>query len=153
MKLIEAVANEDFQEAGLLFLEYAKGLGIDLCFQHFDEELKMLPVMYGRPEGVLFLIRMDDDAVACTGVRNIGENVAELKRMYVREACRKKGIAQKLLDASLQFAKEAGYKKIRLDTLNTMLPAIALYEKNGFQKIPAYYFNPEPTAIYFEKVL
>jgi putative acetyltransferase len=153
MKLIEAVADKDFQEAGLLFLEYSKGLGIDLCFQHFEEELKSLPMMYGRPEGILFLIRINDDAVACTGVRNIGANVAELKRMYVREAYRKTGMAQSLLNASLAFAKEAGYEKIRLDTLNTMLPAIALYEKNGFRKIPAYYFNPEPTAVYFEKVL
>ena len=153
MMLIEATTTEDFNEAALLFLEYANGLGIDLGFQQFKEELKTLPIMYRRPTGILYLMRVNNESVACTGVRKIGENIAELKRMYVREAYRKMGVAQKLLDASLLFAKEAGYEKIRLDTLDTMLPAMTLYEKNGFQKIPAYYFNPEPTAVYFEKAL
>jgi hypothetical protein len=34
-----------------------------------------------------------------------------------------------------------------------MLPAMNLYIKNGFKEIPAYYYNPEPTAVYFEKTL
>ena len=73
--------------------------------------------------------------------------------MYVRPELQHKGIGTLLLQSALRFAKEAGYKKIQLDTLNTMLPAINLYKKNGFYEIPAYYFNPEPTAVYFEKTL
>ena len=153
MQRTEATTPEDFEKAKILFTEYAQWLNIDLGFQDFEKELTALTSMYSRPKGVLFIVQIDNEPVACVGVRQIGENIAELKRMFVRPAYRKKGIAQELLDASLAFAKEAGYDAIRLDTLDTMHPAMNLYEKNGFEKISAYYFNPEENAVYYERGL
>jgi putative acetyltransferase len=153
MKRIEATLPEDFEMAKTLFNEYAQWLNIDLGFQDFNKELAALTSMYSRPKGVLFIVHNNDEPIACVGVRPIDENIAELKRMYVRPAYRGVGIAQDLLDASLGFAKDAGYDAIRLDTLDTMHPAMNLYEKNGFVKIPAYYFNPEENAVYYEKGL
>ena len=54
---------------------------------------------------------------------------------------------------ALQLARDCGYKKVKLDTLNTMLPAMELYKKYGFKEIPAYYHNPNATAVYFEIIL
>lgn len=153
MQRIEAITAEDFEKAKALFREYAQWLNIDLCFQEFEKELTILSSMYGRPKGVLFLFLQNYEPVACVGVRQIDENIAELKRMYVRPAYRRVGIAQELLDASLIFAKTAGYTAIRLDTLDTMHSAMGLYEKNGFMKISAYYNNPEKNAVYYEKRL
>ena len=145
--------EEEYAHAAILFKEYADWLHIDLSFQHFDEELTALKRMYAAPQGTIILCKKEKMHIACVAVRPINAEIAELKRMYVKSDYQHNGIGQTLLKKSIKFAKEAGYQKIRLDTLNTMIPAMNLYEKNGFNKIPAYYNNPEPTAVYFEKQL
>jgi len=140
----------EYKSAMDLFLEYANWLNIDLSFQKFDEELKMLKTMYGPPLGCIILCKHENDFVACVAVRKIDDGVAELKRMYVKPEFQRMGIGENLLKLSISFAKEKGYKTIKLDTLNTMKPAMNLYAKHGFVETDAYYFNPEPTAVYFE---
>lgn len=145
-----ALSQDDFNYAAQLFREYANWLNVDLDFQHFDDELSSLSTMYGPPYGRLFLYHLHHQHVACVAVRKIDEGVAELKRMYVLEPFRNKGIAKSLLQSAVEFAKAAGYECIRLDTLSTMTPAMNLYTKYGFKKIDAYYDNPIETAVYFE---
>jgi ribosomal protein S18 acetylase RimI-like enzyme len=145
-----ATTPEDYNAALSLFRAYASWLSIDLCFQNFNEELNLLPVMYGPPHGSLFLFQKDEQDVGCVAVRKIDDEVAELKRMYVLETSRNQGIAKQLLNSAIEFSSNAGYKYLRLDTLSTMIPAMNLYEKNGFKKIEAYYHNPIETAVYFE---
>ncbi len=145
--------GEEYRVAATLFKVYAEWLGIDLGFQNFEDELLSLQKMYRPPHGTIILCKDDHEFVACVAVRPIHDKIAELKRMYVKPNFQRKGIGEELLRLSLAFAKNAGYKKARLDTLNTMLPAMSLYKKNGFKEIPAYYYNPEPTAVYFEKSL
>jgi len=76
-----------------------------------------------------------------------------MKRMWVKPGSQKTGVGTELLTAALQLASDCGYTSIRLDTLHTMLPAISLYRKHGFYEIPAYYHNPDPRALYLEKIL
>lgn len=144
---------EEYRKAAKLFREYAAWLGIDLCFQHFEEELAALGKMYSAPTGGIILCRQGDCFVGCVGVRRIDDRTAELKRMYVQPAHQHKGIGKALLEKSLALAKDLKYELIRLDTLNSMKPAIHLYTQYGFYEIPAYYHNPESTAIYMEKKL
>ena len=153
MQLIQINTDEQYKAAALLFQEYATWLGVDLCFQGFEEEVKDLQKMYSLPNGGIFLCEMNGEYVACVGVRRIDDTRAELKRMYVQPQLQHKGIGTALLESALKLAKECGYKKIQLDTLNTMTPAMNLYLKNGFVEIPAYYHNPIETAVYFERVL
>lgn len=148
-----AVTDTDYAAAAALFREYAAWLNIDLRFQHFEEELMELRSMYAKPFGGIILCRDGGECIACTAIRNMDAQNAELKRMYVKPSFRGKGIASTLLRMALQLAKDCGYKKLKLDTLNTMLPAMALYKKYGFKEIPAYYHNPNPTAVYFEIIL
>lgn len=151
--IIIANTNEHYQAAILLFKEYAAWLNIDLCFQNFDAELQQLNEMYEAPHGIILLCKTDDNYTACVAVRNKGEQIAELKRMYVQPAQRGKGLAKDLLQKAINFAKQAGYKKIRLDTLATMTPAINLYKQFGFYEIDPYYHNPEDNAVFFECIL
>lgn len=148
--IIKANTEQHFKEAILLFKEYAAWLNIDLCFQNFEEELKSLNEMYAAPLGVILLSTFNKNFTGCVAVRNKGEQIAELKRMYVQPAYRGKGLAKDLLQQAIDFAKDAGYKKIRLDTLASMTPAINLYLQFGFYEIEAYYHNPETNAVYFE---
>lgn len=150
---ITASTENDYRFAGNLFREYAQWLKIDLSFQHFDKELQQLKKMYAPPLGTIIICKHIEGPVGCIAVRPIDQSIAELKRMYVNSEHQKRGIGQSLLTLSLTFAQKAGYAKIRLDTLKTMTPAITIYKKNGFKIIPPYYFNPETTAVYFEKTL
>ncbi len=143
----------EYKAAAVLFREYAEWLNIDLSFQHFEEELKELAVMYGPPSGGVILAKKDDEYVGCIAIRKINDMIAELKRMYIIPSMQKQGLGQSLLNEALGLARELNYEKIRLDTLSSMTPAMNLYKRNGFYEIPAYYHNPEPNAVYFERLL
>jgi putative acetyltransferase len=136
-----------------LFNEYANSLNISLAFQNFSEELNIIDSMYGSPSGCLLLVYDNDAAVACAAYRKIGEGICELKRMYIKPSHRGLKIGQTLLEMLCSRAFDNAYSKMRLDTLDTMLPAIDLYKKNGFYEISAYYHNPNEGVVYMEKCL
>lgn len=143
----------ELNDAIQLFNEYANSLNISLAFQNFSEELNIIESMYGSPSGCLLLVYDKDQAIACAAYRKIGEGICELKRMYIKPAYRGLKIGQTLLEMLCSRAFDNGYSKMRLDTLDTMLPAIGLYKKNGFYEIPAYYHNPNEGVVYMEKCL
>lgn len=145
--------KDEYNAAASLFRQYAEWLNIDLGFQKFEEELQGLQNMYASPHGGIILSKNENEFTGCIAIRKTDTETAELKRMYVQPAFQHKGIGAGLLHEALLLAKKYGYKKIRLDTLSNMKPAIDLYKRNGFYEIPAYYFNPESTAVYFEKIL
>jgi carbonic anhydrase len=150
---IHVKTEKEYAAAASLFREYASWLNIDLSFQKFSEELEDLKTMYGPPAGGIILYKTIHEFAGCIAIRKTDQDTAELKRMYVKPAFQKKGIGKALLNEALLLAKKCGYKKIRLDTLSNMTPAIELYKKYGFYEIPAYYYNPEKNAVYFEKTL
>jgi len=153
MEYLIAENREDFLAAKKLFRQYADWLSIDLCFQHFEEELADLQKSYPQEAGGIILCKDGPRYAGCVALRRIDNQTAELKRMYVKDNYRKAGIGTELLKQSFQLAKERGYKKIRLDTLSHMEPAIRLYRKFGFREIQPYYHNPESSAVFFEKSL
>ena len=150
---IHVHTDAEYEAAISLFRQYAAWLNIDLSFQHFEEELVSLKEMYGPPVGGIILCKKGSAYAGCIAIRKIDAETAELKRMYVRPEFQQLGIGNALLQDALALAKKYHYKKIRLDTLSNMTPAINLYKRNGFYEIPAYYFNPEKTAVFFEKIL
>ena len=137
-----------------IFKEYARGLGVDLCFQQFDEELATLPGDYAPPQGALFLAMVDGQPAGSCALRPIEgtdyPNAAEMKRLYVRDAFRGLGLGRQLVEATLDAARQAGYDCVLLDTLDDMEAARALYEDLGFEDIPPYYHNPIPGAHYLK---
>ena len=70
--------------------------------------------------------------------------------MYVQSDKQGKGIGKTILTQSIEMARGCGYQRIRLDTLDHMIPAINLYKHAGFKLIQAYYHNPIASALYFE---
>lgn len=140
-------------DAVQLFNEYASSLDISLDFQNFQEELNIIQTMYGSPTGCLLLVYEKESPIACAAYRKIEEGICELKRMYIKPKFRKMQIGQTLLDKLSNNATMNGYQRMRLDTLDTMLPALHLYRKNGFYEIPAYCHNPNEGVVYMEKKL
>ncbi|MBK9137037.1 MAG: GNAT family N-acetyltransferase [Betaproteobacteria bacterium] len=137
-----------------LFREYAAGLGVDLCFQRFDDELAALPGDYAEPRGVLLLALIDGSPAGCGAMRPLADvdypNACEMKRLYVRRAFRGFGLGRTLTQALLERATRAGYSTLLLDTLDDMEAARGLYESLGFSEIPPYYFNPIAGAHYLK---
>nr|WP_222622359.1 GNAT family N-acetyltransferase [Ramlibacter albus] len=137
-----------------IFQEYARGLGVDLCFQQFDQELAGLPGDYAAPRGALLLAYVDGEVAGCVALRPIDSvdyaNAAEMKRLYVRKAFRGFGLGRQLAERALDAARAAGYDCVLLDTLDDMEAARALYEELGFEEIPPYYHNPIAGAHYLK---
>ena len=145
-----AKTDDEYRSAALLFKEYAAWLNIDLSFQHFEKELIELKTMYAAPQGGIILCKAAHEFIACVGIRKIESNIAELKRMFVKPGYQNRGIGKILLEKAVELAKKSNYSFIRLDTLNYMTAAINVYKQYGFYEIPAYYHNPNETAVYFE---
>ncbi|MFZ4508223.1 MAG: GNAT family N-acetyltransferase [Fimbriimonas sp.] len=124
--------NENPGDARLLFREYEKELAVDLCFQSFEEELANLPGKYARPDGCLWVARVDGELAGCVAVRLMEPGVAELKRLYVRPGFRSTGLGRRLAVRAEEFAREAGYQWLKLDTLTRLVPALKLYESLGY---------------------
>jgi putative acetyltransferase len=141
----------DLATVRLLFQEYADSLGVDLCFQDFATELATLPGAYRPPAGALLLAERDGEVAGCVAMRPLEPPlVAELKRLYVRLTARGSGVGLALTEAALDLARQAGYSRIRLDTLPIMTAAQKLYRRLGFREIAPYRSNPIPGARYME---
>ncbi len=95
----------DLEHVRMLFKEYADWLGIDLCFQGFEEELESLPGAYAPPHGALFLVMDDEKPVGCVALKKLDYNIAELKRLYVRPEQRDKGLGKTFLCRPLMWLK------------------------------------------------
>jgi ribosomal protein S18 acetylase RimI-like enzyme len=151
MKLIQAKSPEEIQQVRKLFEEYVDWLGINLCFQNFDKEVAELPGDYAPPSGRLTLATESDEVAGCVALRRIGEDVCELKRLYVRPQFRGRGLGRTLTENVIDEARSIGYKRMRLDTLpGKMDRAIAMYRLLGFKNIEPYYNNPVEGAAFME---
>ncbi|MEO6550798.1 MAG: GNAT family N-acetyltransferase [Ferruginibacter sp.] len=153
VQYLVASADDEYAAAAILFKEYAASININLDFQHFDKEITTLKEMYAPSEGGIILAKSGEEIIGCAAIRKLGEQEAELKRMYVKPGQQSLGIGRNLLIAALDLASKCNYKVVKLDTLNHMLAAIHLYKQYGFYEVPAYYQNPIATALYFEKKL
>lgn len=142
----------EFDAVREIFREYADSLGIDLCFQGFEEELLTLPGDYAEPRGALLLARVDGRIAGCCALRPLDNvdypNASEMKRLYVRPAFRGLGLGRQLAAAILDMARVHGYDHVLLDTLDDMEAARTLYEDLGFEEVPPYYHNPIAGAHY-----
>lgn len=141
---------EELSHAKALILEYVTWLGFDLAFQNFDAEIADLPKMYNPADGGLFIAYLNHAPVGIAGLRRFSQTDAEVKRMFVKDSAKGKGIGKQLLRTCIETARKLGYQTVKLDTAAFMNAAIKLYTDHGFVEIDAYRFNPHDHARYFE---
>jgi len=130
-------------QARTLFEEYQAALGVDLGFQDFENELATLPGQYAAPGGRLLLARIEGLVAGCVALRPLsGDDVCEMKRLFVRPAFRASGVGRMLAERVIAEARSIGYRRMCLDTLPSMGRAQQLYELLGFREIEPYRHNP-----------
>jgi putative acetyltransferase len=154
LHLVTPTSPQELEQVREIFLEYAQQLGVDLCFQGFNEELAQLPGEYAEPRGIIKLALVDGQLAGCCALRPLDSsdypNAAEMKRLYVRKAFRRFGLGRQLAEAVLDMARIEGYYCVLLDTLDDMEAARALYADLGFEEVEPYYHNPLAGAHYLK---
>lgn len=154
LKFIQAESVSEISKARELFMEYSEGLGLDLCFQNFEQELAELPGRYALPDGRLLLAVFHGQVAGCVGLRKIDDGVCEMKRLYVRPKFRGLGIGRALALHLIEEARALNYSQMRLDTLPAQMEeAIRMYRSLGFREIEPYYHNPVKGALFLELTL
>ncbi len=111
------------------------------------------PQELGPPGGV-FLVGFDEEdrAVCGGGVKDLGEGICEIKRMYVAPEARGAGRGRELLEALEEEARRLGYERARLDTGPRQERSERMYLAAGYE--PIHNFNANPIATFFgEKAL
>ena len=150
MKIIHVRTAKHLGEIRQLFREYENFLGVDLCFQGFEEELARLPGKYASPKGSLLLAVDGKNTAGCVALREFNDGTCEMKRLYLRPKYRGVGLGRKLAKKIIEEAARIGYSSIRLDTLKNLKEAMGLYESLGFKQVEPYYDNPLPGVMYWE---
>jgi ribosomal protein S18 acetylase RimI-like enzyme len=150
IKITSLQIPDEVDEVRQLFQEYEDFLGVDLCFQSFQEELASLPGKYGPPDGVLLIAIDGQNSVGCVALRKLEEGICEMKRLFVRPKYRGQGLGRRLAKQIIDEAVKLGYSSMRLDTLDKLIEAIRLYESLGFKRRDPYYHNPLSGVLYWE---
>jgi ribosomal protein S18 acetylase RimI-like enzyme len=152
---IAPAGADDMAAVAALFRDYQAGLGVDLCFQGFAEEVATLPGKCAPAQGGALLLARDANGapLGCVALRALGEGACEMKRLYVAPAGRGLGLGRALAEAICAAGRDLGYREIRLDTLPTMMRARRLYASMGFVGTAPYCDNPVEGVLWLARKL
>jgi len=150
IKIVEANTKEFIENAKELIREYAQSLEFDLGFQDFDKEMENFPEQYTLPQGCLYVAMDENQPIGCVAIRDLGQGICEMKRLYVKPYFRGLKAGKLLAEVVIKAARNMGYDYMRLDTVPSMKHANILYNNLGFKQIAPYRFNPIEGATFFE---
>jgi putative acetyltransferase len=149
-RIIHASNEAHYRWVHKLFRHYADSLGFDLEFQKFSQELATLPGEYAPPSGCILLADVSGEIVGCAALRPLKNRICEMKRLYVIPEYRGQKIGRDLALSIINEARELGYERMRLDTIESMKAAKALYLSLGFRQIKPYRYNPLENPTFME---
>ncbi|MBB6622913.1 GNAT family N-acetyltransferase [Clostridium gasigenes] len=101
-----------------------------------DPNLGQFYELYQNKGSKYFVVEENNKIIAGCGIGPLEnlENICELQKMYSLKEVRGRGIANELMEISLEFAKKH-YSKCYLETFSNMIGANKFYKKNGFIKL------------------
>ncbi|WP_026923362.1 GNAT family N-acetyltransferase [Glycomyces arizonensis] len=110
---------------------------------------------FDPPNGDFFVaFDADGEPAGCGGWRAHEDDDAEMKRVYVRETSRRRGLARLLVAAVEASAAEAGRKRVVLETGPRQPEAIAMYEALGYRPVtPFGYYARTDGSLHLGKEL
>jgi len=147
------ISPEGLDDPGVRELfDAADAYGLSL---YAPENYHALDVSEFRRDDVTLLVARDDDGSALGMVALVeGPEYGELKRMYVHDRARGRGIGAALLEAVETLARRLGIRVLRLETGEPQVAAIALYSRAGYLRCPPFGdYVDDPTSVCMEKIL
>lgn len=112
------------------------------------------PFRLKSPQIVFLAAYEDHELLGCGGIDFTDPDYAEIKKMYVEPAARRKGVADLLLKALEQQARQRQYHLICLETGKFQEPAMGLYQKHGYEPSKAFgSYQENPYSRYYSKTL
>ena len=156
IQFIQATSKEDFIKVKELFIEYMEWVLENLSEEYgitFDvrelvsQDMDNIEI-FSPPHGRLLLVTVDSNVVGLSCLRNIGDGIGEIKRMYIQPKFRGKGYGKGLMEYLYQEAKKIGYHSLRLDSVNFMKAAHGLYRSFGFKEREPYPESEIPEEIH-----
>lgn len=146
LKIYQVESEEDRAYVRELFWEYLvwantglnKEFGISFAIEQMLEEDMLTLDKFYPPQGRLLLAEFDNDIAGLACMKQIRQEMGEVKRMYVRDEFRGKGIGRALLMALISEARAIGYVHLRLDSARFMYAAHSLYRSADFMEIDPY---------------
>jgi GNAT superfamily N-acetyltransferase len=136
-----------------LLREYPASIPVPLEAADYEQWLETLPGPYSPPLGALLIARARGATAGCVCLRPLSDGSGEIKRMYVRESFRGRGIGRALVTECIALGRVAGFERLCLDTHSTMTPARTLYESFGFAEIAPYWDHPIPGVVFYQLTL
>lgn len=117
-----------------------KAYGLDVPgTAYFDSELFDLTNYYQATDKRQYFVALSDshDILGGNGIAEYDpkNGIAELQKLYLTDSARGKHLSYQLLEVAVSFAKQAGYKKVYLETHHDLKTAIHVYRKFGFVEI------------------
>ncbi len=115
-----------------------------VCLDKFlterDKEAHAHCIEYNQLDKIrhVVVVYSDGVAVGCGAIKEYKPEISEIKRMFVDDSARSRGIATKILTELEAWAIELGYTQSILETGKKLPEAVALYEKHGYRRIPNY---------------
>ena len=142
-KVISAVAGRIFYPE-----KSSEEFAAILDEEHELDDVDNFNQVYGGGRGI-FLVVLDGDRVVGTGAfKPFDGQTAELKRLWLLEDYHGKGIGYKLVMQLFELARQAGYKRMILQTDILSVRAVGFYKRLGFEQIPPFYDDAEEGDLY-----
>lgn len=108
-----------------------------------DDQIKK----YLPPNGYSFIAKKENKTIGMGSLCKLDSRIGEIKRIYVNPNYQGKKIGKKLFERTLSKAKEIGFEKLRLETIQFMDTATHMYESYGFKEIDQYEGSEAPEGL------
>lgn len=158
IEISQAESESDLRSARELLQEYCdwvvsveKEAIMGPPLQGLQDEIKTLPSHYALPKGRLLLLKVDRKPAGCVCLKPREQDMAEVKRLYVRPAFRGMALGRKLVERIVEEGRKEGYKRLILDSHVSMTSAHRLYREAGFtatDPFPGYPEHLVPVALF-----
>jgi len=90
------------------------------------------------PNGVWLVAYLDRRAVGCGGLQRLDIDTAQIRRLFLDESARGRGIGRRLLAELESHARRLGYRRVRLTTGDSQAEALRMFRTTDYQEIPPF---------------
>jgi len=105
---------------------------------YYDETTDSLYELFKKERAAYFVAEMNGEVVGGGGIYptdGLPADTCELVKMYLSPSARGNGLGRTLIEKSLAFARETGYRQVYLETMPELKQALKVYAKFGFEHL------------------